>query len=400
MNTKVNKMSVSVIVVLCISVICGLLLQNHTDLADQLSPLGTLYVNLIKMIMLPLVFSSLVLGISSMDSLKRLGKIGVCTISIFMLTTAMAVVIGLCLSAVFKPGMGVSLTAESYEVNPFPNVVDTIVGIVPSNPFDSFVSGNMLQVIFFSIVLGIGIVVAGEKGEPLRNIMDSVFETMSVVTNGVMYLTPVGVFALMTPAVANNGAKVLLPLLKLILVFYLAVVIHICIVYFGLIRIGCRMPIQKFLKGMFQAQVIAFTTCSSAAALPVSLKCVQDELKISKEVSSFVLPLGATVNMDGNALYQGIVALFIAQAYGIDLTIPSMLMVILTGTLASIGASGVPGAGMIVLSMVLLSVGLPVDGIALVAGIDRILDMGRTLVNVTGDATTACVVEYMMFKNK
>lgn len=400
MKTKVNKMSAGIIVALIISVICGILLQNHTDLADQLSPLGTIYVNLIKMIMLPLVFTSLVLGVSSMDNLKRLGKIGVSTIVIFMLTTAIAVIIGLCLSSAFKPGMGVDLATESYEVNAFPNVIDTVVGIVPGNPFESFVSGNMLQVIFFSIVLGIGMVVVGEKGEPLRKVIDSVFETMSAVTKGIMYLTPFGIFGLMTPAVANNGVKVLLPLLKLILVFYLAVVIHICIVYFGLIKVGCRMSVQKFLKGMFQAQIIAFTTCSSAAALPVSLKCAQDELKISKEVSSFVLPLGSTVNMDGNALYQGIVALFIAQAYGVDLTVPSMLMVILTGTLASIGASGVPGAGMIVLSMVLLSVGLPVDGIALVAGIDRILDMGRTLVNVTGDATTACMVEHIVFKNK
>ncbi len=400
MKTKVNKMSASVIAALLISILMGLLLQDHTDLADQFSPLGTVYVNLIKMVMLPLVFSSLVLGISSMDSLKKLGKIGVSTMIIFMLTTAAAVVTGLILSSVFKPGTRVSLTTETYDVNPFPNVIDTVVGIVPSNPFESFVNGNMLQVIFFSIVLGVGMVVVGEKGEPLRNVIDSVFETMSAVTKGIMYLTPVGIFGLMTPAVANNGAEVLLPLLKLILVFYLAAAIHICIVYFGLLKIGCGMPVQKFLRGMFQAQVIAFTTCSSAAALPVSLKCMQDELKISKEVSSFVLPLGATVNMDGNALYQGIVALFIAQAYGVDLTIPSMLMVILTGTLASIGASGVPGAGMIVLSMVLVSVGLPVDGIALVAGIDRILDMGRTLVNVTGDAATACIVEYIGSKNK
>ena len=159
------------------------------------------------------------------------------------------------------------------------------------------------------------------------------------------------------------------------------------------------MSVKKFLSAMFQAQIVAFTTCSSAAALPVSLKCIQENLKVSKEVSSFVLPLGSTVNMDGNALYQGIVALFIAQAYGVDLTVTSMLMVILTGTLASIGASGVPGAGMIVLSMVLLSVGLPVDGIALVAGIDRILDMGRTLINVTGDAATACMVERIVNKN-
>lgn len=396
---KLNKMTISIILALFLSVICGILLQDHTDWANNISFLGTIYVNLIKMIMLPLVFTSLVLGVSSMDNLKKLGKIGVSAIAIFMMTTAVAVVIGLCLSLVFQPGIGIELTTESYEINEFPSVIDTIVGIVPSNPFESFVNENMLQVIFFSIILGIGVVVAKDKGEPLRKILDSIFEIMSIVTRGVMYLTPVGIVGLMVPAVANNGVKVLLPLLKLVLVFYAATVIHICIVYFGMLKVGCKISVKKFLNGMLQAQVIAFTTCSSAAALPVSLKCIQENLKISKEVSSFVLPLGSTVNMDGNALYQGIVALFIAQAYGVDLTISSMLMVILTGTLASIGASGVPGAGMIVLSMVLLSVGLPVDGIALVAGIDRILDMGRTLVNVTGDATTACMVERMVNKN-
>ena len=396
---KSNKMTISVVVALFLSIICGLLLQNHIDLTEKISVLGTIYVNLIKMIMLPLVFTSLVLGVSSMDNLKKLGKIGVSTIAIFMTTTAVAVVIGLCLSLVFQPGTGIALISESYEVSEFPNIIDTIIGIVPSNPFASFVNGNMLQIIFFSIVLGIGIVIAGDKGEPLRNIVDSVFEIMSIITKGVMYLTPAGIVGLMVPAVANNGAKVLLPLLKLILVFYLATIMHICIVYFGILKAGCKMSVKKFLSAMFQAQIVAFTTCSSAAALPVSLKCIQENLKVSKEVSSFVLPLGSTVNMDGNALYQGIVALFIAQAYGVDLTATSMLMVILTGTLASIGASGVPGAGMIVLSMVLLSVGLPVDGIALVAGIDRILDMGRTLINVTGDAATACMVERIVNKN-
>ena len=245
---KSNKMTISVVVALFLSIICGLLLQNHIDLTEKISVLGTIYVNLIKMIMLPLVFTSLVLGVSSMDNLKKLGKIGVSTIAIFMTTTAVAVVIGLCLSLVFQPGTGIALISESYEVSEFPNIIDTIIGIVPSNPFASFVNGNMLQIIFFSIVLGIGIVIAGDKGEPLRNIVDSVFEIMSIITKGVMYLTPAGIVGLMVPAVANNGAKVLLPLLKLILVFYLATIMHICIVYFGILKAGCKMSVKKFLS--------------------------------------------------------------------------------------------------------------------------------------------------------
>ena len=251
----------------------------------------------------------------------------------------------------------------------------------------------MLQIIFFAIVLGIGIVNVGKKGEYLKNVMDSLYEVISEITKGVMYLTPLGILGLMIPVVASNGLSVLLPLLKVILVFYLGVAIHIGLVYCFLLKKFTRYSIKEFFKKMFPALVVGFTTCSSSATLPVSLKQIQNELKVSKDVSSFVLSLGATINMDGNALYQGIVALFVAQAYGVDLTFTNMFMIVLTGTLASIGAAGVPGAGMIVLSTVLMSVGLPVDGIVIVAGIDRILDMGRTMINICGDAVTATIVD-------
>lgn len=394
-----KKLPFWVVVSFVVSVIIGCLLQNNTDFAGKFAPIGTIYVNLIKMIMIPLVFSALVLGVSSISDIRKLGKMGSATIIVFLGTTAIAVIIGLVLSILFKPGLGVVLASEIYEVSEFPKVIDTIVGIIPSNPFVALTQGNMLQIIFFALVLGVGIVKVGDKGTVLRNIMDSVYEVMSSITKGVMYLTPIGICGLIIPVVASNGIKVLLPLLKVIVVFYIGVVIQVGVVYCGLLAKCTDFSIKEFFKKMNPAQVIAFATCSSAAALPVSIKQAQEELKLSKEVSSFVLPLGATINMDGNALYQGIVALFIAQAYGIELSIPMMLMVILTGTLASIGAAGVPGAGMIVLSTVLLSVGLPVDGIVLVAGIDRILDMGRTFINVTGDAVTACIVEKIVNRN-
>lgn len=394
-----KKFSVYVILSLIVSVVLGIVLQDYKEIANGFSPLGTIYVNLIKMIMVPLVFSSLVGGVSSIGDLRRLGKMGIVTVITFLGTTAIAVSIGLILSILCKPGVGVTLIDGVYEISDFPSIIETFVNIVPSNPLAALTEGNMLQIIFFSVILGIGLVKTGNKAQGLNNVIESLYETMSSITKGIMYLTPVGILGLMVPVVANNGVQVLLPLLKVIVVFYIAVVIQAGIVYCSLIKIMSNVTIKDFFKGLAQAQIIAFTTCSSAAALPVTIKQVQDELKISKEVSSFVLPLGSTINMDGNALYQGIVALFIAQVYGVELTIPMMLMVILTGTLASIGAAGVPGAGMIVLSTVLLSVGLPVDGIVLVAGIDRILDMGRTFINVTGDAVTACVVDKFIGKH-
>lgn len=390
---KKNKLTISIIVALILSVIIGGCLQSNPEIAAVVSPLGTIYVNLIKMIMVPLVFTSLILGISSISDMKKIGKMGIMTVVIFMCTTAVAVIIGLVLSNVFKPGIGIKIGTAVYETKEFPSLIDTLVGIFPSNMIESLLNANMLQIIFIAVVLGIGLVHIAPKGEILHKCIEDIFEVMITITNGVMALTPLGILGLMIPTVAENGLKVLLPLGKLILVFYLAVVLHIFIVYCLSVKCFSDFSIKKFFKGMLPAQVIAFVTCSSAAALPVSIKQIQEELHISKEVSGFVLPLGATINMDGNALYQGIVALFIAQAYGVEMNLVMQLMVILTGTLASIGAAGVPGAGMIVLSTVLMSVGLPVDGIALIAGIDRILDMGRTMVNITGDAVTACIVE-------
>lgn len=390
---KKNKLAIAIFVALIVSVVLGVFLQGKNEVAEMFRPLGTIYINLIKMIMVPLVFSSLVVGISSITDVKKIGKMGVITIAYFMITTALAVIIGLILSNIFKPGIGIVVGEEIYEVKEFPSVVESVVGIFPSNILEALLNANMLQIIFVAIVIGVAIVKVAPKGDKLRGIVEDLFEVMSLITKGVMVLTPIGILGLMIPTVAANGISVLIPLAKLILVFYLAVVIQIGITYTISLKCFSDFKLKEFYKAMMPAQVIAFVSCSSAAALPVSMQRTQDELKISKEVSGFVLPLGATINMDGNALYQGIVALFIAQAYGIEMSISMQIMVVLTGTLASIGAAGVPGAGMIVLSTVLLSVGLPVDGIALVAGIDRILDMGRTLTNITGDAITTCIVE-------
>lgn len=395
---KKNKAIFLIFASLIASIIVGSMLQNKTEVAEIFRPLGTIYVSLIKMIMVPLVFSSLVLGISSITNIKKIGKMGIVTILFFVTTTSLAVVIGLILSNIFKPGQGISVGSETYEMKEFPRIVDSIIGIFPDNIMKALLDANMLQIIFVAIVVGIGIVKISPKGDRLRGVIEDLFEVMICITRGVMALTPIGILGLMIPTVAENGLKILLPFGKLILVFYLAVAIQIGITYVISLKCFSEFRVKEFFKGIMPAQIVAFATCSSAAALPISIRQTQEKLKISKEVSGFVLPLGATINMDGNALYQGIVALFIAQAYGMELSFSMQVMVVLTGTLASIGAAGVPGAGMIVLSTVLLSVGLPVDGIALVAGVDRILDMGRTLTNVTGDAVTACIVDHNIKK--
>lgn len=390
---KKSKSAVMIFASLLISIVIGALLQESIETAELFRPLGTIYINLIKMIMVPLVFSSLIVGISSITDVKKIGKMGIITVVFFAITTAIAVIVGLVLSNIFKPGLGIAVGSEVYEAKEFPGIADQIVSIFPSNILESLLNANMLQIIFAAIVIGIAIVKVAPKGERLHEVIEDTYDVMSLITKGVMALTPIGILGLMIPTVAANGLSVLLPLGKLILVFYLAVFIQMGITYTVSLRCLSDFSLKEFYRAMMPAQIIAFVSCSSAAALPVSMKRTQEELKISKEASGFVLPLGATINMDGNALYQGIVALFIAQAYGIEISIPSQIVIILTGTLASIGAAGVPGAAMVVLSTVLVSVGLPVDGIAMVAGIDRILDMGRTLTNVTGDAVTACIVD-------
>lgn len=393
-----NKSVISILIALLASIVIGIGLQGNIEVANMFKPLGTIYINLIKMVMVPLVFSSLILGVSSITDTKKLGKMGLSTIFIFITTTALAVIIGLVLSNIFRPGEGILIGDAVYEAKEMPSLAETITGIFPTNMIEALLNGNMLQIIFIAIILGVAIVKINPKGDRLQGCIEDMFDVVSLATKWIMALTPLGILGLMIPTVAQNGIEVLLPLGKLILVFYLAVVIHVSFTYCISVKCFTNFSIKEFFKGMLPAQVVAFVSCSSAAALPVSMQRIQGELKVSKEVSGFVLPLGATINMDGNALYQGIVALFVAQAYGIELSIPMQILIILTGTLASIGAAGVPGAGMIVLSTVLASVGLPIDGIALVAGIDRILDMGRTFTNVTGDAVTACIIENKLNK--
>lgn len=387
---------------LVLGVIVGLLMQGKADIAENyIKPFGTIFLNLIKMVVVPVVLLSIMQGIISLQDVRKVGSIGAKTIAFYLCTTAFAVTLGLIFANLLNVGAGFNLGSEElvYEAAEAPSFMDTLVNIFPSNAIQPLASATMLQVIVIALFFGFGIIVAGEKGKIAKDVVDSFSEVSFKVMGMIIKLSPIGVFALITPVVAANGPSVLLPLLKVIGVAYLVYIIHMVAVYSSSVKAISGMSPLKFFKGMSPAMIFAFSSASSVGALPFNLECTQ-KLGAKKEVASFVLPLGATINMDGTAIYQGVCAIFIAQIFGYNLTIPQQLTIILTATLASIGTAGVPGSGMIMLAMVLESVGLPLEGIALVAGIDRILDMGRTCVNITGDAACTICVDAMEKKKE
>lgn len=388
---KKLSLSTKILIALICGIIAGIFLQGAPDFANgYIKPFGTLFLNLIKLIVVPLVFASLVVGTTGLGDIKKIGRIGGKTLAYYLLTTAFAVILGLILANVLNVGSGYTIPVDAaVEAREIPKIADTLLGIIPTNPVKALVDGNMLQIIVFAIMLGGSIMAIGEKGESLERGINSLAEAMYKMTAAIMQFAPYGVFALITPVVAENGPSVLLPLFKVIFVVYLGCIVHMVLVYSGTLRIFANFSPIKFFKLISPAQIFAFTTASSSATLPINMKCAES-MGVPNHISSFVLPLGATVNMDGTALYQGVCAFFIAQVYGLDLTIAQQITIVLTATLASIGTAGVPGAGLIMLTMVLQSVGLPLEGLALIAGIDRVLDMARTCVNITGD--TACAV--------
>lgn len=390
------NLSIKILISLVLSVVVGLMagVEGLPFIKWWIAPIGTIFINLIKMVIVPIVFTSLVVGMTSLGDLKKLGRIGIKTIFIYLFTTAIAIIIGFAVAGIIHPGIGLEMTAgDAVKVKEAPSIMQVFVAMVPTNPVASMAKADILPIIIFALFVGVGILqVGGKKSQLLIDWFDAAAEVSYKIINMVMQFAPIGVFCLLLPVVAENGPKVLLPLLSVIACMAFGSVIHAVAVYSSMARIwGNTSPI-KFFRGMSEAILIAFTTCSSAATLPINMKNCQEKLGCSRDIASFVLPLGATINMDGTAIYMGVCSLFIANVYGIDLTMAQMGMIVLTGTLASIGTAGVPGAGLIMLSMVLLSVGLPMEGLALVAGIDRILDMFRTTVNITGDAAVTCVI--------
>lgn len=391
------NLSVQIFASLVLSVIVGLFLGDSAvvPVKTWIAPVGTMFINLIKMMIVPVVLCSLIVGMTSMGDMKKLGRIGIKTVAFYMVTTAIAIVIGFSVAGVIEPGVGMALPAEAApKVKEAPSIMQVFVNMIPKNPIDSMAKADILPVIVFALFIGAGIIsVGGKKGALLINVFDSGAEVCYKVIAMIMRLAPIGVFCLLLPVVVQNGPKVLLPLLSVIMAMAVGSVIHALVVYSGIAAAVGHMSPVKFFRGMAEAMVIAFTTCSSAGTLPVNMKNIQEKLGVKRDIASFILPLGATINMDGTALYMGVCSLFIANVYNIPLTVDQMMLIILTGTLASIGTAGVPGAGLIMLAMVLQSVGLPMEGLALVAGIDRVLDMFRTTLNITGDAAVAVAID-------
>ena len=395
-ETKKKKLGLAswIFIAMILGIVFGIVMYKAGQAAfvsAYIKPFGTIFVNLLKFIVVPVVLISIICGMISMDDVKKVGSVGWKTVVYYMCTTLVAIVIGLVVANLFKGFFPVlETTGLEYEAQSS-NFMDTIVNIFPSNMWSAFVNANMLQVIVIALLFGAGILVCGEKATHAKQLFESLNEVVMSVMMFIIKLTPIGVFCLMTNTVAVNGPDIVGSLLIVLAVAYLGYLLHLLIVYSVTVKtMGGLSPIE-FFKGMVPAMIFAFTSTSSVATLPLTKEC-SENLGADKDVSSFVLPLGATINMDGTAIYMGVTSLFIATCYGIDLTLAQMATIVITATLASIGTAGVSGAGMIMLAMVLEAVGLPVEGIALIYGVDKIFDMGRTTLNIVGDASCAVVV--------
>src|SRR5690625_4993988 len=371
----------------------GLNMSGFPEVAVSIKPIGDLFIRGIKMLIVPLVFVSLVTGVSSLDNISTMGRLSIKTVALYLITTAVAIVIGLVLAVIFQPGSVVAMAASaSTQVRESPPLIYIFLNLIPTNPFESSVDENILQIIVFAIFFGVSISLVGEKGRPVREFFESAAQVIYRLTAIVISFAPYGVFALIAWVAGSYGLELLAPLLKVILIVYVGCILHAIFVYGGLLKFLARLNPVRFFQGVTEPAIVAFTSTSSAGTLPVSIMATEKNLGVSRRISSFVLPLGATINMDGTALYQGVCAVFIAQVYGIELGFAQYLIIVLTATLGSLGTAGVPGAGLIMLSLVLTSVGLPLEGVAIIAGIDRILDMARTCVNVVGDCAVASIV--------
>jgi len=390
---KKLPLATQIFIALVLGIIAGLLLQSHADIADSyIKPIGTIFLNLLKFIVVPIVLFSIMAGIITMSDIRKVGSRGIKTIVYYLCTTAVAILIGLVGGNLFKGFFPILDTSDLvFEASEATSFMDTIVGIFPSNFIAPLSEATMLQVIVMAILIGFSVILVGDEAAPAVKGINSLNAIFMKCMEMILRLSPIGVFCLICPVVATNGAAILGSLAMVLLTAYICYFVHMVLVYSIAVKtLGGMSPIA-FFKGQFPAMIFAFSSSSSVGTLPINMQGCE-KMGADKEITSFVLPLGATINMDGTAIYQGVCAIFIAACYGISLTPSQMLTIVLTATLASIGTAGVPGAGMVMLAMVLASVGLPLDGIALVAGVDRIFDMGRTVVNITGDASCSLVV--------
>lgn len=397
---KKKSLTVKVITGLVLGAITGLLINMLApDAFGNFNtylfvPLGQVFLSLISMLVVPLVFFSIILGTAGLGDPAKLGRIGFKTITYFLVSTTIAITIGLGLSALIQPGSAGDFDLETaeFDAKEAPSVADTLLNIIPKNPLEALTSGNMLQIIVFAVFIGLALTALGERTKGIVSLVEQGNDIMMYLVGIVMRFAPYGTFGLIATAIGSQGLSAIKAMGAYMAVVVAALFIHAAFTYGGTIGLLAKQNPITFFKKFAPAMSVAFSTSSSTATLPVSMDVAQKHLGVPKSISSFVQPLGATINMDGTAIMQGVATMFIAQAYGVDLTMVELATVVLTAVLASIGTAGVPGVGLIMLAMVLGSVNLPVAGIGLVLGIDRLLDMTRTAINISGDAACAVYV--------
>jgi len=404
--TKPLGLTQKILIAMVLAILAGALAQAITGFTDWLDVLikdwlagglffvmGKIFVATLKLLVVPMVFVSLVCGASSLGGGKQMGRLGGKTVLLYLFTTAVAITLAMVLALLFQPGVGAQLTSTSQvNISQGSSFAQVLINIFPSNPIAAMAEGKMLQIIVFALLLGVAINHSGEAGERLKKNFQDWNEVVMKLVGMLMQLAPYGVFALLFNLFASKGLGAIEELAVYFATVVLVLVLHATIVYPSLLVVLARLKPTIFFRKMRPVQLFAFSTASSNATLPITMTTVENRLGVDNKVASFSLPLGATLNMDGTAIMQGVATVFIAQAYGIDLSAMDYLTVIVTATLASIGTAGVPGVGLVMLSLVLTQVGLPVEGIALIIGVDRLLDMLRTAVNVTGDAAVSCIV--------
>ena len=390
-----NKLGLSskIFIGLILGVFLGMaiqFMQLNAVLTYIIQPIGTIFLNLMKMVIVPLILCTLVSSMTHVGDMNRLGVMGKKTLFYYAGTTLMAAFIGMSLALFIKPGMGITLEIGQANIPEATPLMQMLIDIVPTNPFKALVEGNTLQIIIFGAFTGVAINSLGNKAQYAKAVFNDFADVMYKIVEMIMKVTPIAVCALIADVVATNGWGILISLIKLIVVILVASLIQCLVVYVGSAKIFAGMNPMQFIKSVLPAQMISFSTASSAAALPVSLKCAKENLGIKQEIAQFVLNIGSTINMDGGAIYQSACAVFIAQIYGIELSFTQLIILLIAASLASVGAAAIPGTVIVMMTMVLTSIGLPLEAVALIAGVDRILDMITTSVNVTGDLS-ACV---------
>ena len=364
--------------------------------ATIVKPLGTIFLNMIKMIVVPMVFFSITAGVASLGDLKKLRNIGVKVVGLYALTSALCVGLGLIMANIINPGKGFDLTALSqstdYEAQAMPSIIDTLIDMFPSNIFTSFTNTNMLKIIVFSVFLGVALIMMGKEGERLLAGVQSCANAMYKITAIVMEFSPIGVCALLADSVGAYGLKIFGPLGKLILTVYASDVILVLLMYIPMVALLAKFPVKKWLQGIWKVWVVTASTTSSSGSLPITTSVTNDEFGVSSELSSFSLPLGATINMNGGCIYYAAAIVMTAQIYGMNLTPSALVNIIISTVLVAMGCPGVPGGAIIMTTILLTNMGLPLEIVGLIAGIFRLIDMANTTFNVTGDVVTTMVV--------